>query len=83
MSNYTIDDVPSDIKNLHLKDALHIVILHAGRMVATGDETLNIANAGKDRNHIDYYSDIYRRKMERCPGARNTRDQSSRLRRTV
>ena len=83
MSNYTNDDVPSDIKNLHLKGAPHIVILHAGRMVATGDEALDITNARKDRNHIDYYSDIGRREMERCPGARNTRDQSSRLRRTV
>jgi len=53
MSNYTIDGVPSDIKNLHLKGALHIEILHAGRMVATGDEALDIVNARKDKNHID------------------------------
>ena len=83
MSIYTIDDVPADIKKLQLKGAPHIAILHAGRMAATGDEALDIANARKSRNHIDYYSDIDRRKMERCPGARNTRDQSSRLRRTV
>ena len=83
MSNYTIDNVPADIKKLQLKGALHIAILHAGRMAATGDEALDIANVKKDKNHIDYYFDIDRRELERCPGARNTRDQSSRLRRTV
>ena len=74
MSIYTIDDVPADIKNLHLKGALHIVVLHASRMVETGDEALDIANARKDKNHIDYYFDIDCRELERCPGARNTRD---------
>ena len=83
MSNYTIDDVPADIKNLHLKGALHIVILHAGRMVATGDEALDIVNARKDKNHIAHYFEIDHREMERCLGAWNTRDQSSRLRRRV
>ena len=59
MSDFTLDTVTDDVRNMCLEGELGIQVLQAGPMASTGSHIQDAANTFKKKNHIAYFAGVH------------------------